>query len=118
MKSCKIATAALAAVAMLGTSSAFAAAPAASKLSLTSAQSLRADGVDQRRANRLAPGRGRLSACTTDPSKCNINLDKFGISSGPGKFGNFLSNPLVITGIVATAIAVPVALSNSNPSSP
>jgi hypothetical protein len=31
-----------------------------------------------------------------------------------GALRNFLTNPLVIAGIVATAIAVPVALSNSN----
>jgi hypothetical protein len=29
-----------------------------------------------------------------------------------------LANPIVIAGIVATAIAVPIAVVNSNPSSP
>lgn len=38
-----------------------------------------------------------------------------------GMFGGpkmLLANPIVIAGVVATAVAVPVALANSNPSSP
>jgi len=37
---------------------------------------------------------------------------------GGGGLKTFLANPLVITGIVATAVAVPVALHNSRSSSP
>jgi hypothetical protein len=39
-------------------------------------------------------------------------------STGGGGIKSFLSNPLVIAGIVATAIAVPVAIANSQDSSP
>ena len=39
-------------------------------------------------------------------------------NGGGGGLKMFLSNPIVIAGIVATAIAVPVALNNSHPSSP
>jgi hypothetical protein len=38
--------------------------------------------------------------------------------SGCGGLKMLLANPIVIAGVVATAIAVPVALANSNPSSP
>lgn len=39
-------------------------------------------------------------------------------SMGGGGLKMLLTNPIVIAGVVATAIAVPVALANSNPSSP
>lgn len=91
MKPSKIATAALAAIAMLGASPAFAAVPAASKLSLASAQSVRIGGVQKRVTNRQSSGAG---------------------------LNQLLANPIVIASIVATAIAVPVALANSDPSSP
>jgi hypothetical protein len=38
--------------------------------------------------------------------------------TGGGGLKMLLTNPIVIAGVVATAIAVPVALANSNPSSP
>jgi hypothetical protein len=38
--------------------------------------------------------------------------------SGGGGFKSFLTNPIVIAGVVATAVAVPVAVVNSQPSSP
>ena len=88
MKVSKIIAAAVAAVSMLGASTAFAAAPAASKLSVSASPAVKAV-----RAGGLKKG---------------------------DKSNGFLSNPLVIAGIVATAIAIPVALGGSNhhPASP
>ena len=37
---------------------------------------------------------------------------------GPGAMKMFFANPIVIAGLVATAIAVPIALSNAHPASP
>lgn len=140
MKTSTLLTAAVAAVSMLGAPSAFAATPAASKLSLASAPSLRAGGVDKRRVNRQfpsAPATGGWTvtqpnlpgqaagggSCATNPSNCQVGSPASSIANvsggiGGGGRGGFLSNPFVIAGVVATAIAVPVALANSGSVSP
>ncbi|NLF09773.1 MAG: carboxypeptidase regulatory-like domain-containing protein [Pirellulaceae bacterium] len=77
------------------------------------------DGVYQ-----LAAGEGqgvyRIWAAKTAPPAAQKNAIVYtqGGYGGCGGLKMFLSNPIVIAGLVATAIAVPVALANSGSSSP
>lgn len=67
---------------------------------------------------------GTQADCVAKISDERIYVAAVGNGNGLGSQNRFLSNPLVIAGIVATAIAVPVALTNSgsnnnnNPVSP
>jgi hypothetical protein len=70
----------------------------------------------------VAAGEGqgvyRLWTANAAPPSAQRNAIVFTQNGGGGGLKMFLTNPIVIAGIVATAIAVPVALANSNPSSP
>ncbi len=72
----------------------------------------------------LAAGGGkgvyRLWAENTAPPAAENNAIVYtqGGYGGCGGLKMLLSNPIIVAGVVATAIAVPVALANSGPSSP
>jgi hypothetical protein len=73
----------------------------------------------------VAAGEGqgvyRLWTANAAPPSAQRNVIVFtqnGAGAGAGGLKMFLANPIVIAGVVATAIAVPVALANSSPSSP
>ncbi|MBN1394211.1 MAG: carboxypeptidase regulatory-like domain-containing protein [Pirellulales bacterium] len=72
----------------------------------------------------LAAGQGqgvfRMWAVNTAPPSAQKNAIVYtqGGYGGGGGLKMFLSNPIVIAGLVATAIAVPVSLANSGSSSP
>ncbi len=68
-----------------------------------------------------AKGRGNYrlwTVGTAPPSAQNGAIIYTGNGNGGSKLKMFLANPIVIAGIVATAIAVPVALNNSHHASP
>ena len=70
-----------------------------------------------------AQGQGvyRMWAANTAPPSAQKNAIVYTqgeCSSGCGGLKMFLSNPIVIAALIATAIAVPVALANSGSSSP
>ncbi len=73
---------------------------------------------------KLVAGHGqgvyRMWAANTAPPSAQRNAIVYTQNGGGGGGGlkMFLSNPIVIAGLVATAIAVPVALANSGSSSP
>jgi hypothetical protein len=71
----------------------------------------------------VAAGEGqgvyRLWTANAAPPSAQRNAIVFTQNGGGGGgLKMLLANPIVIAGVVATAIAVPVALANSNPSSP
>jgi hypothetical protein len=55
---------------------------------------------------------------TAPPAALNDAIVYTQNNDGPGPWKMFFSNPIVIAGLVATAIAVPIALSNAHPASP
>lgn len=57
-------------------------------------------------------------AAPPSAQKSAIVYTQNGGGMGAGGLKMFLANPLVVAGIVATAVAVPVAVANSTPSSP
>lgn len=70
----------------------------------------------------LAAGQGqgvyRMWAANTAPPSAQKNVIVYTQGGGGGGLKMFLSNPIVIAGLVATAIAVPVALANTGSCSP
>jgi hypothetical protein len=72
----------------------------------------------------VAAGEGqgvyRLWTAKAAPPSAQQNAIVYTQAGGMGGGGlkMLLANPIVIAGVVATAVAVPVALANSNPSSP
>jgi hypothetical protein len=58
------------------------------------------------------------TAGTAPPSAQNDAIVYTQYGYGPGAMKMFFANPIVIAGLVATAIAVPIALSNAHPASP
>jgi len=72
----------------------------------------------------LAAGQGqgvyRMWAANTAPPSAQKNVIVYtqGECCGGGGLKMFLSNPIVIAGLIATAIAVPVALANNGSASP
>jgi hypothetical protein len=71
---------------------------------------------------RLAAGQGqgifRLWSAKTAPPAAQNNAVVYTQLGTGGGMKMLLANPIVIAGVVATAIAVPIAVVNSNPSSP
>ncbi len=73
----------------------------------------------------VAAGKGqgayRLWSKGTAPPSANqgaIVYTANGAAAGAGGLKMLLANPVVIAGVVATAVAVPIAVANSRPSSP
>jgi hypothetical protein len=71
---------------------------------------------------RVAAGQGqgvyRLWTAKSAPPSAQKNAIVYTQFGTGGGLKMFLANPIVVAGVVATAVAVPVAVANSKPSSP
>ena len=79
-------------------------------------------GLRGNRVYQVAAGQGqgvyRLWTANAAPPSAQNNALVYTQFGGGGGLKMLLANPVVVAGVVATAIAVPVAIANSHPASP